>query len=80
MKQWLGLAFSKNVIWRAFTMAIIVAPILVLINQGEYMLSQDSSQFSWIKVILTFLVPYTVATVSCVNTLRHSEDNQRDST
>lgn len=78
MKQWLQLALSRNVVGSALVMAFIVAPILVLINQGEHIFGQDSSDFSWTKVILTFLVPYMVSTVSSVNTLRRSGDKQKN--
>ena len=61
-------------------MALIIAPILVLINQGEYILGHDSSEFSWAKVVLTFLVPYAVSTVSSVNTLRQIDKDRGDDT
>ena len=75
MKTWLRLAVSRNVVQRALFMALIIAPILVLINQGEYILGNNSGEFSWGKVVLTFLVPYAVSTVSSVNTLLQIDRN-----
>ena len=76
MTNWLHLAFSKRVVLRALIMALIVGPILVLINQGDYILFDNTTRFSWMKLILTFLVPYIVSTISSVMTLLESDKNQ----
>ena len=78
MRDWLQLAFSGNVVRRALIMAGIVGPILVLINQGEYLLDPSSAEFSWTKVVLTFLVPYIVSMVSSVTTIRQAEKPVND--
>ncbi len=75
MQEWLRLALRRDVVRRALIMALIVSPILVLINQGDFIIGQDTSRFSWAKVILTFLVPYAVSTVSSVHALRQCVDN-----
>ena len=61
-------------------MALIIGPILVLINQGEYIFGDNSSEFSWTKVVLTFLVPYAVSTVSSVNTLVQIDKDRSNNT
>ena len=73
MRDWLQLAFSGNVVRRALIMAGIVGPVLVLINQGEYLLDSSSGSFSWTKLVLTFLVPYIVSMVSSVTAIRQTE-------
>ena len=78
MRDWLRLAFSGNVVRRALIMAGIVGPILVVINQGEYLLEPSSGRFSWTKVVLTFLVPYIVSMVSSVTAIRQSEKPVND--
>jgi len=78
MRNWLRLAFSGNVVGRALIMAGIVGPILVLINQGEYLLDSSSGRFSWAKVVLTFLVPYIVSMVSSVTAIRQAEKQAND--
>jgi hypothetical protein len=78
MRDWLQLAFSGNVVRRALIMAGIVGPILVLINQGEYLLDPSSAEFSWTKVVLTFLVPYIVSMVSSVTAIRQTEKPVND--
>ncbi len=70
MKQWFALAFSINVVRRATIMSLFVAPVLILINQGDAMLDSSQVEFSWIKAILTFAVPYAVSTIASVSTLR----------
>lgn len=49
---------------RSFKVALVVGPILTLINQGDVLLAGEG--LSWIKAILTFLVPYCVASVGAV--------------
>jgi hypothetical protein len=78
MRDWLQLAFSGNVVRRALIMAGIVGPVLVLINQGEYLLDSSSGSFSWTKLVLTFLVPYIVSMVSSVTAIRQTEKQVND--
>jgi len=74
MKNWLRLALSRGVVQRALAIACIVGPILVLINQGDVLWRGDAEKISWLKALLTFLVPYAVSTVSSVGALRQSRD------
>ena len=78
MRDWLQLAYSGNVVRRALIMAGIVGPVLVLINQGEYLLDSSSGSFSWTKLVLTFLVPYIVSMVSSVTSIRQTEKQVND--
>ena len=64
MNTWLHRATSRPVVHRALTIALVVGPILVLINQGDLLFGGDASQFSWVKAVLTFVVPYLVSTLS----------------
>ena len=45
---------------RATRLALVVGPILVLINQGDTITA--GHQPNWLKVALTFAVPYCVST------------------
>ena len=78
MRDLLQLAYSGNVVRRALIMAGIVGPVLVLINQGEYLLDSSSGSFSWTKLVLTFLVPYIVSMVSSVTAIRQTEKQVND--
>jgi phosphoribosylformylglycinamidine synthase len=58
---------------RAVIMALVVGPILTLINQGDALIGEVA--FSGWKAALTFVVPYVVATVSAVATERGKAEN-----
>lgn len=58
------LASNGETIARAARLALVVGPILVLINQGDRIFS--GTQLNWLKVILTFAVPYCVSTWTSV--------------
>ena len=60
------LAFRKSVIRRATKIALVVGCILALINHGDRIIFQDMKSVDWLKILLTFFVPYTVSTISSV--------------
>ncbi|MEH6467793.1 MAG: nitrate/nitrite transporter NrtS [Porticoccus sp.] len=51
-----------------FIIALVVGTLLNLINQGDVILSGD--KLSYIKISLTYCVPYAVASMSSWLTLR----------
>src|SRR5438034_7927379 len=60
-----GYCVSEGVPRRSFAVALIVGTILNLINQGDALLSGARLDFT--KIILTFAVPYCVATYGAVS-------------
>lgn len=64
IRQALRLAVEADTIIRAAKLALVVGPILVLINQGDAIF--DGNPPNWLKVILTFAVPYCVSTWTSV--------------
>lgn len=50
---------------RSFKVALLVGTILNAINQGDALFS--GAQINWVKMSLTFLVPYCVATYGAVS-------------
>lgn len=56
---------SDGVPRRSFVVAVIVGAILNLINQGDALLSGGPLNLT--KIILTFVVPYCVATYDAVS-------------
>jgi phosphoribosylformylglycinamidine synthase len=54
-------------------MALVVGPILTVINQGDAL--WGDTLFNGWKASLTFVVPYVVATVSAVVTMRNRPAN-----
>lgn len=63
--QWLSAAASYGIVRNAALTACIVGPILTAINQGDALIAGDG--LDWLKVLLTFAVPYVVATVAGTN-------------
>ena len=50
---------------RSFYVAMVVGTVLNLINQGEVLFG--ASSINWAKIILTYFVPYTVATYGAIS-------------
>jgi len=53
---------SKPVVTRAIKVSLLVGTALNLINQGDNILLLNMENLSIIKLILTYIVPYTVTT------------------
>ena len=56
--------FRRETVWRALKVAGIVGPVLTVINQYDLLLNLDFSPRLCFKVVLTFLVPYSVSSYS----------------
>ena len=68
MTRWSRLCLfciSDGVPRRSFIVALVVGTILNLINQGDALLS--GGPLDWTKIVLTFAVPYCVATYGAVS-------------
>lgn len=50
---------------RSLLVALIVGTVLNLINQGDALLG--AGELNWTKAVLTFVVPYCVATYGAVS-------------
>ena len=68
--NFISLAFSKQIMFRAFNVAFLVGTILALINHGEKILSSTLSSEDFVKIVLTYLVPYGVSTWSAVQAIK----------
>ena len=74
--NWIRLAFCGPVWRRALKVAVLVAPILVAVNQGDVILLGELDVICLLKIGLTFMVPYFVSTFSSVAALQDcSTDN-----
>jgi hypothetical protein len=68
MSRWrkiCGYCVSDGVPRRSFVVAVVVGTVLNLINQGDALLS--GTRLDLTKIILTFAVPYCVATYGAVS-------------
>jgi len=70
MRAWLAIAFQESVYRRALKMTVVVGSILAFINHGDRLFSGDMTASEWIKIALTFLVPYCVSTFASVQAIR----------
>ncbi len=64
----LQLATSGGTPRRSLITALVVGPILTAINQGDAVLA--GAGLDWSKALLTFVVPFIVATVGAVQAKR----------
>lgn len=58
-------AISDGIPKRSFYVAMVVGTVLNLINQGEVLFG--ASSINWTKIILTYSVPYAVATYGAIS-------------
>ncbi len=70
MKAWLAVAWEASVRKRALKVALVVGSILAVVNHGDVVLTGQATTTVWIKIVLTFLVPYCVATYASVQAIR----------
>jgi hypothetical protein len=70
MKDWLQLAFQRDVVRRALICMAIVGAVLIGINHGGALLRGDVTAGRLAQIALTLLVPYCVSTFSSVAAMR----------
>ena len=75
IRVWLY-ATTGGVPRRSAIVAAVVGTVLNLINQGDAILAGGS--VSWLKVALTYAVPYCVSTYGAVSYRLATDDPQRN--
>jgi thiamine transporter ThiT len=68
--NFLALATSTAVVRRAFKVAVVVGTLLALINHADAFVNGSFDTKNMVQIVLTYLVPYGVATYSAVHALR----------
>ncbi|RLL53542.1 hypothetical protein D8Y20_05065 [Mariprofundus sp. EBB-1] len=71
MKQRFNIACQPKVIRTAARFALIVGPILVLINHGDAIIDGSMHAETWLKSGLTMIVPYIVSTLSSISAYKN---------
>ena len=61
------IAIRMDVLLRAFKMASIVGIVLAIINHGDHILLGTMTINNWIKILITFCVPFCVSTLSLIH-------------
>jgi hypothetical protein len=70
MNEWLAIARRPDIVYRSLRVALVVGTVLVLINHGDRIATGVASGADWLKIGLTYLVPYAVSTWAAVSTIR----------
>lgn len=68
--RFLWLASQPSVVKRAAKIAMIVGVVLAAINHGDKIVTGSIDLADTAKILLTFLVPYSVSTYSSVLAIR----------
>ena len=68
MRDWLSIAMRNDILIRGLRVGGLVGTTLVLINQGDVLLSGQLELSAVWKIPLTYLVPYCVSTYASVST------------
>ena len=69
MSVWFKIATRRDVIERSLRVALVVGTILVLLNYTDRFLRHTLCGFDFVKMVLTYLVPYGVSTYSAVGAI-----------
>ena len=72
------IASDRSVMRRASRIALVVGTILIMINQGNTILSGNGTGETVLKCVLTFMVPYCVSTYSSVMAVRDRMQSLED--
>ncbi len=70
LNKWIACATQRHIVIFALKMAAVVGTILMFINHGEEIIFGTLQILDVIQIGLTYMVPYSVATYSSVNSER----------
>jgi len=68
---------SRDVAFRALRVSILVGTILIAINYTDRLIGSQCTQIDYLKMGLTYVVPYCVSTHASVSILLTNFDNQK---
>lgn len=64
----------SDVFLRALKMASIVGIILAAINHGDHLLLGTMTFTNWVKILITFCVPFCVSTISSALAIKREQN------
>jgi hypothetical protein len=70
VKNWLNTARRPDIVRRSLRVAALVGTILVAINYWDRILTSTLAPGDYIKMVMTYFVPYAVCTYSCVSAVK----------
>ena len=71
--NWFATALDRGIVIRSLKVSLIVGTLLALINHGDRLLARELDMAAAAKIVLTYIVPYAVATWSAVQTRLNAE-------
>jgi len=71
-RSWLATAREGSVVRRSLRVAAVVGTLLVAIHYGDRALTGGLGARDWAKILLTYGVPYGVATYAAVQAIRRT--------
>ena len=69
-RSWISAAFEPSVVRRSLRVAGVVGSLLVAINYSDHALAGSIGRADLAKMLLTYCVPYCVATYAAVQAIR----------
>lgn len=73
VNSWLQTAFRRDIALRSLHIALIVGTIVILINYYDRILGGTLVPRDYIKMALTYCVPYCVSTWAAVGAVLHGK-------
>ena len=73
LQVWHRLARRRDIVLRAVRVALLVGTVLALINHGDKLIYGGMQTSDYLKILLTYCVPYCVSTHSSVQAARLNE-------
>ena len=73
LQIWCRLALRRDIVLRAVRIALLFGTVLVLINHGDKLIYGDLQTGDYLKILLTYCVPYCVSMHSSVQAARANE-------
>jgi len=64
------IAFSRDVVFSALRVSLVVGTLLAFINHSDAIMSQQLLPETIVKILLSYMVPYGVATYSAVRAIQ----------
>jgi len=74
IRTWVTTMMRNGVLGRGFRVAMVVGPILTLINQGDILIYGDVTPTVLGKIALTFCVPFCVSVYAGAQALGNSAE------
>ncbi len=69
-RSWVSWALEPAIVRSSLRVAVVVGTLLVLINYGDRLGAGGLGPVEWVKILLTYCVPYGVSTYAAVRSVR----------